>query len=129
MKNLISIAVFGLMLNACSVYDSTTRKIAGSITPYRIDIIQGQAITKEQLSKIQIGMQKNDIQFILGSPSVNSIFGADTWNYIFFYRRGSTDIVKKRQVTLKFSGDILENIQADELPSELELIKEIDKNK
>ena len=131
MNKLISVTLLGLciILNACSVYDSTTRKIAGKITPYRIDIIQGQAITKEQLSKIQTGMQKNDVQFILGSPSVNSILAADTWNYVFYYRKGSKDIVKKRQVTLKFSGDTLENIQADELPSELELIKEIDKNK
>jgi outer membrane protein assembly factor BamE len=123
------LAIASLCLNACSVYDSTTRKIANGITPYRIDIIQGQAITKEQLAQVKIGMAKEDVQFTLGSPSVNSIFSADTWNYVFFYRKGFNDVVKKRQVTLKFSGNTLQNIEADDLPSELELIKEIDKHK
>ncbi len=118
-----------LCLNACSAYDNTTRKIANQITPYRIDIIQGQAITKEQMAQIHIGMSRNDVQLNLGTPSVNSLFSDNTWVYVFFYKNGNTEVVKKRQVILQFNGDKLSNIQADELPSQVELIKEIDKNK
>jgi len=128
MKKIYAIFL-AMTLSACSIYDSTTRKIASSITPYKIDIIQGQAITKEQISQVKVGMNKTDIQLILGSPSVQSFFASNKWEYVFYYRNGSNDIVKKRQVSLSFEQDILTAIKADELPSELELIKEIDKNK
>jgi outer membrane protein assembly factor BamE len=130
MKLFLSVITLSMIcLNACSTYDRTTRKIANQITPYRIDIIQGQAITKEQMEQIKIGMSRNDVKLNLGTPSINSLFADNTWIYVFFYRNGNADVVKKRQVTLQFNGDKLSNIEADELPSQLELVKEIDKNK
>ncbi len=113
----------------CSVYDSTSRKIANSITPYKIDIIQGQPITKEQFSQVKVGMKKIDVQLILGSPSVQSFLANNEWKYVFFYRNGNSEIVKRTQVNLTFSEDVLKDIQANELPSEIDLIKQIDKNK
>ena len=51
---------------------------------------------------------------------------AGRWDYIFSYRRGETQEEEQRRVTLFFNGLILANIQADALPSERELIMEID---
>jgi len=48
------------------------------------------------------------------------------WDYIFAFKRGSTQAIEQRQVTILFENDKVTKIQADNLPSEYELIAEID---
>jgi outer membrane protein assembly factor BamE len=115
------------LLSSCAIYDNTTRKAISKITPYTVDIVQGQAITKEQLASIKIGFTKNEVVLNIGSPSIDDVFNPNVWNYVFYIRNGYKDVVKKRQITLIFVNDLLYEIKSDALPSELDLIKEIDK--
>jgi outer membrane protein assembly factor BamE len=45
---------------------------------------------------------------------------------VFAFKRGDTQLVEQRQVTLMFEKDLLKKIIADDLPTEYELIAEID---
>ena len=47
--------VFGSLLTGCESLQRTDSLI-GSITPYRIDIVQGNAVTREQAAQIKPGL-------------------------------------------------------------------------
>ncbi len=41
-----SLLAVALLAGACSTYDSTSRKVANVITPYRINIVQGNFVSR-----------------------------------------------------------------------------------
>ncbi|KHK50602.1 membrane protein SmpA [Ralstonia sp. A12] len=115
------------LLAGCGTYDSTTRKIANAITPYRIDIVQGNFVSREQAAQLKEGMTRDQVRFVLGTPLLTDMFHANRWDYVFSFKRGNTNVVQERKLTLWFDGDRLAKwVGADDLPSETELIAEID---
>ncbi|MBY4949325.1 outer membrane protein assembly factor BamE [Cupriavidus respiraculi] len=111
---------------ACSTYDSTSRKLVNAITPYRINIVQGNFVSREAASQLRPGMSREQVKFLLGTPLLTDVFHANRWDYVFSFRRGDTPVVQQRRFTVFFDGDSLARFGGDELPSEYELIAEID---
>ena len=122
----ISLFATALLGAACSTYDSTSRKIAGAITPYRINIVQGNFVSREAAAQLKEGMTRDQVKFLLGTPLLTDVFHADRWDYVFSFRRGSTPVVQERRFTVFFQDGKLVKWQGEELPSEYELIAEID---
>ncbi|QYY31055.1 MULTISPECIES: outer membrane protein assembly factor BamE [Cupriavidus] len=122
----ISLLAAALLAGACSTYDSTSRKLTNAITPYRINIVQGNFVSREAASQLHEGMTRDQVKFLLGTPLLTDVFHADRWDYVFSFRRGNAAIVQQRRFTVYFDGDKLVKFGGDELPSEYELIAEID---
>lgn len=121
------LAVTTTLISACSTYDSTSRRLVQSITPYRINIVQGNFVSREAAAQLREGMTRDQVKFLLGTPLLTDVFHADRWDYIFSFKRGSTAVVQERRYTVFFEGDKLVKFKGDEdLPSEYELIAEID---
>lgn len=115
------------LLAGCSTYDNSTRKIANAITPYRIDIVQGNFVSREQASQLKEGMTRDQVRYVLGSPLLTDMFHGNRWDYVFSFKRGNTNVVQERKLTVWFEADRLAKwAGADDLPSEVELIAEID---
>lgn len=121
-----SLLAAALLAGACSAYDSTSRKVAEAITPYRINIVQGNFVSREAVSQLREGMTRDQVRFLLGTPLLQDVFHGNRWDYYFSFRRGSTPVVQSRKFTVFFDGDTLTKWQGDDLPSEYELIAEID---
>lgn len=121
-----SLLAAAVLAGACSAYDSTSRKVADAITPYRINIVQGNFVSREAASQLREGMTRDQVRFLLGTPLLTDVFHANRWDYVFSFRRGSTPVVQQRRYTVFFEGDKLVKFGGDELPSEYELIAEID---
>ncbi|CAG2141765.1 outer membrane protein assembly factor BamE [Cupriavidus plantarum] len=115
-----------MLVGACSAYDSTSRKVANAITPYRINIVQGNFVSREAASQLREGMTRDQVRFLLGTPLLTDVFHGNRWDYVFSFRRGSTPVVQQRRYTVYFQDDKLVKFGGDELPSEYELIAEID---
>ena len=115
-----------VLVGACSAYDSTSRKVANAITPYRINIVQGNFVSREAALQLREGMTRDQVRFLLGTPLLTDVFHANRWDYVFSFRRGSTPVVQQRRYTVFFQDDKLVKFSGDELPSEYELIAEID---
>lgn len=98
---------------------------ADGITPYKIDVVQGNVVTSEQLKALQPGMPRAQVRDVLGSPLLMSVFHNDRWDYVFTYRRQGQD-KQQRKVTVLFKGDAMDRVQADELPSETEFVSSLD---
>jgi outer membrane protein assembly factor BamE len=93
----------------------------GVLTPYRMDIVQGNVVTKEQAAIIKPGMNRTQVRDILGSPMLVDLFHADRWDYVFTIKRQGTE-PQRRSVTAFFKDDKLVKLEAPDLPSEHEFV-------
>ncbi len=119
-------AVFGLFgaamaLVACSSLDRLSLAVPTVVTPYSMDIVQGNVVTSEQLAALQLGMPRAQVQSILGTPLLVSAFHAQRWDYTFTLKRQGVP-PQERHVTVFFNDDKLERIDADALPSEADFV-------
>ena len=119
--------VAGTLLTGCESLQRTD-SFLGFITPYRIDIVQGNAITREQAAAVRPGQTRLQVRDILGTPLLTDPFHADRWDYIFTLRRPNTD-VQRRSVVVRFEGDVVKSIDAPELPSERDFVASISRFK
>lgn len=103
---------------------SQSDSFLGLITPYRMDIVQGNVVTKEQVAMIKPGMGRAQVRDILGSPMLTDVFHADRWDYVFTIRRPGTE-PQRRVVVAWFKDDKLDKLDAPELPSEQEFVSSI----
>ncbi|MBR8316351.1 outer membrane protein assembly factor BamE [Burkholderia dolosa] len=127
MRSAIIAAAAVAALAGCSSYDSVTQRIAQSITPYRITVVQGNFVSQEKASQLQAGMTRDQVRALLGTPLLADMFHADRWDYLFYFKRGSTSVVQQRDLVLTFAGDRLASwTGAENLPSELDLLADID---
>jgi outer membrane protein assembly factor BamE len=103
---------------------SSEGNLLGVITPYRIEIVQGNVVTKEQLALVRPGMSRVQVRDLLGSPLLTDLFHADRWDYVFTIQRPGTQ-PQRRSVVVLFDGDKLQKIDAPDLPSEREFVAQI----
>ena len=114
-------------LSGCGTVDGASNKVVNALTPYRIDIVQGNVVTREQVAVLRPGMSRLQVRDLLGTPLLASMFHADRWDYVFtFVRQGQTP--QSRKVAVFFKGDLLERFEADALPSEAEFVASLDAN-
>jgi len=125
---LLACALVGLSAckNLTNLSEDSKSKLGKVLKPYRPDMVQGNFISKEQLEKIKLGMDREEVKVVLGTPLITSVMHPNRWDYVFAFKRGDTQLVEQRQVTLMFEKDLLIKINADDLPTEYELIAEID---
>jgi len=136
LKNLKKIVQLGFVtliivgMAACSnlttFSEDSKTKLGKFFKPYRPDMVQGNFISKEQLNRLRLGMDREEVKVILGTPLLTSVMHNNRWDYVFAFKRGDTQLVEQRQVTLLFEKEVLVKINADNLPTEYELIAEID---
>ncbi len=105
-----------------------TDSLFGLITPYRIDIVQGNAITKEQMARVKPGLTRLQVRDVLGTPMLADPFHAERWDYIFTLRRPGAAL-QRRSVVVYFDGDAVKSVEAPELPSEREFVASISRIK
>ena len=122
------VSVFCLALGGCSsAIDNTQRAWMNSIfQPYVPDVVQGNFISSEQYSNLKVGMTREQVRQIMGTPLLASYFHANRWDYVFEFKREGETVGKERRVTLIFEGDQLAKFGGDALPTEVELVAEID---
>ncbi|QWE16871.1 outer membrane protein assembly factor BamE [Polynucleobacter sp. AP-Nino-20-G2] len=136
-SRVFSLARFGLLIaviggsfaiSACtSAVDETQRAWMNKVfRPYVPDVVQGNFISSEQYAKLQVGMSREQVRQILGTPLLASYFHANRWDYVFEFKRAGQVMGKDRRVTVFFEGDKLVKFQGDALPTEVELVAEID---
>lgn len=126
----VLIAAACVVLAGCSTYDSLTQRIAQRITPYRITVVQGNFVSKEAAAQMRVGMSRAEVKQLLGTPLLTDMFHDDRWDYIFYFKRGSTSVVQQRDFIVNFAGDrVAAWSGGDDLPSNLELLAEIDGDK
>lgn len=115
-------------LAGCGTFDSMSRGIAGSVTPYRVEVVQGNFVSREQVEALKTGMSRQQTREVLGTPLVTSLFHADRWDYVFTMRRQGVE-PQQRKLTVYFNGDAVQKVEGDTMPSEHEFVAAIDRKR
>jgi outer membrane protein assembly factor BamE len=113
------------LLAGCGTVDSASRRITDSITPYRVEVVQGNFVSKEQVEALQKGMSRDQVRQILGTPLVTSLFHGERWDYVFTLRRNRV-APQQRRLTVFFRGDAMDRVEGDPMPSESEFVSTLD---
>jgi outer membrane protein assembly factor BamE len=85
---------------------------------YKQPIYQGNLIEKHAVDQLQVGMSKQDVQTLLGTPSVQDPFNASRWDYTSTQRidrRGTTQI---KNFTVYFENDAVVRWDGDYFPEQ-----------
>lgn len=93
-----------LLLAACSVTEK--------LTPYKIDIQQGNVVTQEMVAKLKPGMTKAQVRFILGTPLITDAFHAHRWDYVYRYQKAGK-LTEERKLALFFDRELLQRVEGD----------------
>lgn len=123
-RSLVLLGLCALALGGCAI-NKTADSLFGVITPYRIEVVQGNVVTREMAATVRPGMSRTQVRDALGSPLLTDIFHADRWDYVFTIRRQGAPY-QQRRVTVLFDGEVMKSFEADELPSEREFVVSID---
>ena len=80
-----------------------------TITPYKVEIRQGNLITQDMRARLKLGMTRSRVKAVLGAPLISDPFHADRWDYV--YRLEQQGKVKDNQrLTLYFKKGRLSSI-------------------
>lgn len=96
-----------LLLASCS--DMSDFKMPTLLTPYKMDVRQGNAVTPEMREQLKLGMTRNQVHTLLGTPLVEDPFHASRWDYFYSYSHEGEQVEQKR-LTLYFEGEVLVRI-------------------
>lgn len=114
-----------LALGACASFDRASTGVASVVRPYKVDIVQGNFVSREQRQALKEGMSRVEVRDVLGTPLLSSVFHADRWDYVFTMKRQGVE-PQARRLTVFFKNDRLASVEADALPSEDEFVASID---
>jgi outer membrane protein assembly factor BamE len=111
------------LLAGCGAMDAG--RIATTFTPYRIAVVQGNFVSKEQVEALQKGMSREQVRQILGTPLVTSVFHGERWDYVFTLKRQGVE-PQQRRLTVFFQGENMDRVEGDTMPSESEFVAALD---
>jgi len=83
--------------------------------PYRPNIQQGNWITAEQVARLEPGLSREQVRFVLGTPTLQDIFHSDRWDYPYYSKPGYGE-PELRKFSVWFEGDSLVRWEGDIQP-------------
>lgn len=103
---------------------SGARRLFGFLSPYRIDIQQGNFVSREMVSQLKEGMTREQVRFVMGTPMLTDLFHADRWDYPFRIRKGNGELTSSL-VSIHFKDNLLVRFDGADLPTEQEYLSRI----
>ncbi len=105
MQNVVFSAVFLFLVAGCSFPGV-----------YKIDVQQGNIVEKKELDQLQVGMNRKQVHFVLGTPVIESTFDPSYETYLYTIQIAGGQ-VHRQNVTLHYDNDILQKIEKREILS------------
>ncbi len=97
-----------LLLAGCS----STPNVTSLLSPYRVDVRQGNYISQEMVARLRPGMTRDQVRFALGTPLVADMFHANRWDYVYRFQPGRGEI-QLRRLVIFFQDDKLARVGGD----------------
>lgn len=113
MSKLIAPALAALLVTGCSVV-------------YKQPVYQGTLVSPENVEQLQVGMNRQQVSALLGTPSIQDPFHHDRWDYTSTERVGRTGGTEVHNLVLFFEGDSLARWEGGYFPDrDDELIRNV----
>ena len=120
----VACVVLGACSSGASGMSSSSINPVNWITPYKVDVIQGNFVSKEQVEQLRPGLSRDEVKAVLGTPLMTSLFHADRWDYVFTMKRQGVE-AQSFKYTVFFKDNQLERFEGDAMPSEAEFISRL----
>lgn len=113
------LCIAGLSIAGCSTLEDLGDAVPNALenTPlmYKPMVQQGNVITQEMVDKLQPGMNRRQVTYVLGTPLLIDAFHQDRWDYIYTRKEGG-GVDNKKRISLFFEDDTLIRIEGDFRP-------------
>ena len=67
-----------------------------SLTPFKVAVLQGNIIEDKDVEQLVKGLSKDQVQYLLGTPMLNSPLHQNRWDYIYSVTIGDKLIGEKK---------------------------------
>ena len=111
----LTVGLTGILLTACESLLPT---------PHKIDIQQGNQVQVQDLERLQPGMTRTQVKFLLGTPLLQDAFHQNRWDYLYYLKPGS-DSAHQSRVSLYFYHDTLVKIDRNDYKPEVQTLKSV----
>jgi outer membrane protein assembly factor BamE len=118
LNKIVLLIAFSILIS--SLASGCSRRADGSVKipfVYRVDIQQGNVIDQAMVDKLEPGMTRAKVKFIMGTPLLVDPFHSNRWEYIYSNEPGSGGRVQ-RHVALFFKDDKLTHVEGNITPAE-----------
>lgn len=87
---------------------------------YQAALSQGNLLKQEDIDQVEVGMTRNQVRFLLGTPMIDDPFHDDRWDYVYFLRIGKEKATFKRWISIFYDNDnVTEILKEQDLSSDL----------
>jgi len=93
------------LLGACGL------RIPG-VTPYKMEIQQGNYVTQDMVSQLRSGMSKEQVRQTLGTPLLTDAFHSERWDYVY-WREDEWGKREERKLAVFFMDGKLVRLEGD----------------
>jgi outer membrane protein assembly factor BamE len=106
------------LLPACALVAAASLSGCGvptipGVTPYRMEIQQGNFISQEMVASLSPGMSKDQVRATLGTPLLTDIFHADRWDYVYTREPQGGGPREQRKLAVHFADGKLVRLDGD----------------
>ncbi len=116
---LLWLCVTSLILSGCNALQELGEAVPDALgntqLMYKPTVQQGNVVTQEMVDKLQPGMNRRQVAYILGTPLLVDAFHQDRWDYVYTKEVGG-GAGNKTHIALFFEDDILVRIEGDFRP-------------
>ncbi|TBR14373.1 MAG: outer membrane protein assembly factor BamE [Lysobacter sp.] len=105
MHKLLPVLAAALLTSACGVI-------------YRQPIYQGNLLDKSSVEQIQVGMDKQQVIGLLGTPAIADPFHQERWDYTATQRVGRVGKAEVKNFIVYFEGDKVVRWEGDYFPEQ-----------
>ncbi len=106
-------SLFGAALTLFAIPLSTM--VGGCV--YRMNIQQGNYLEGKTVDQLQLGMTRNQVRYLLGTPMVPAVFDKDRWDYVYYFKRGRLRKAEERHLVVFFKEDKVTRFERDNVPN------------
>ena len=83
---------------------------------YRMDIQQGNYLKGETVDRLEVGMTRTQVRYLLGTPLVPDVFDKDRWDYLYYFRHGRHRADQPRRLEVYFKDDKVTRFERINVP-------------
>ena len=85
---------------------------------YRMNIQQGNYLEGKTVDRLEVGMTRTQVRYLLGTPMVPEPFDKDRWDYLYYFQSGKRlRKPEQRHLVVFFKEDKVARFDRDNVPN------------